>query len=235
MPNPTDLPFPVRPRVTILTKPLGTKDWPIYPVKQATVLLDVVCIGISTGGPAALFSMFPQIDENFPLPILIVQHIPNSFTQDFINSLAKVSPIPVKKAEEGDVIKAGVVLVAPGDRHMTVIRRGAHRVIKLLDSEAVGGHKPSVDVLFASVAQYYRERTLAVLMTGMGKDGARQMGELYNLGALTIAQDSASCVVYGMPKMAIECGYVHHVVALSKMAITLNHFAQRYSGNTGKR
>jgi two-component system, chemotaxis family, protein-glutamate methylesterase/glutaminase len=205
------------------------KDWPQYSPLRTTKVVDVVCIGISTGGPAALMKVLKQLDADFPLPILIVQHIPVDFVDDFVRSLSSVSTLPVKVAENGMRISRGTILVAPGDRHLTVIRDGLFKVVKIVDAPAVSGHRPSVDVLFASMVLAYQGRCIAVIMTGMGKDGAREMGELYNVGAITIAQDEKSSVVYGMPKAAIEAGYVHFVVSLDRMATTLISLAQKYS------
>ncbi|NIZ46671.1 CheB methylesterase domain-containing protein [Entomospira nematocerorum] len=205
------------------------KDWPKYQPHSTTNAADVVCIGISTGGPAALMKMLPLIPEDFPLPILIVQHIPLDFIDDFIRGLSSCSSLPVKVAEDGARITKGAILVAPGDRHLTVVRDGLFKVVKLVDTPAVGGHRPSVDVMFSSIAKAYHGRAIAVLMTGMGKDGAKEMGHLYNLGAITVAQDEKTSVVYGMPRAAIEAGYVHFVVSLDRMAKTLISLAEKYS------
>ncbi|NIZ18871.1 CheB methylesterase domain-containing protein [Entomospira culicis] len=205
------------------------KDWPKYEPTRFTKSADIVCIGISTGGPAALIKMLGQIEEDFPLPIVIVQHIPLDFVDDFVRSLSSSAKLPIRIAEEGQKVKRGEILVAPGNQHLTIVREGLYKKVKLTSTPAVGGHRPSVDVLFASVAQAYHGRVIAVLMTGMGKDGAREMGELYNLGAITVAQDEKSSVVYGMPKAAVDAGYVHYVVSLDRMAKTLISLANKYS------
>ena len=128
----------------------------------------------------------------------------------------------MKEAENGDVIAGGRVLVAPGDRHLAVEQKPLARVVRLDDSAPIHGHKPSVEVLFDSVAKAYGNRACALIMTGMGKDGAEAMGAIYEAGGLTAAQDAESCVVFGMPKAAIGLGYIHHVLPLSGISDFLN-------------
>lgn len=175
---------------------------------------ELLAIGISTGGPNALRKVFAMIPENFPLPIVVVQHMPAGFTKEFAKGLDRISPLQVKEAEEGDILKAGRVLIAPGDRHIKVERKSLGGIIHLEDSDLVSGHKPSADVLFESVAKCYGKNAIAVIMTGMGKDGARQIGEIYRAGGYTLGQNQDSCVVYGMPKVAFEHGYIHEQFSL---------------------
>ncbi len=184
----------------------------------------IVAIGISTGGPQALQYLLPQLPGDFPAAILVVQHMPESFTNMFARRLDEISSIRVKEAQSGDVLLAGRVLICPGNRHIKVKRLPLDDVVVLSDESKVNGHRPSADVLFESVAQELRDKVIAVLMTGMGDDGARGLGSVKAAGGLTIAQSEESCVVYGMPKAAIERGNAMRVVSLEMMANTL--FAQ---------
>lgn len=187
--------------------------------------IELIAIGISTGGPNALREVFAKLDPQLKQPIVVVQHMPAGFTAEFAKSLDKICPLEVKEAEEGDLIKTGRILIAPGDKHIEVERKALAAVAHLSDAPAVNGHRPSADVLFASVAREYGGRALGVIMTGMGKDGARELGSLLKAGALTLGQDEASSVVYGMPKVAWELGHVMEQVPLSRMAERLSALA----------
>jgi two-component system chemotaxis response regulator CheB len=189
---------------------------------RAPDVIEAIAIGISTGGPNALRTIFPRLRGDLGIPLLVVQHMPPGFTKEFALSLNRICPLEVKEAEDGDVVAGGRVLVAPGDRHMTVTQKPLARVVRLDDAPPVHGHKPSVDVLYSSVAKVYGNRACAVIMTGMGKDGAEAMGDIYEAGGLTAAQDAESCVVYGMPKVAVGLGYVHHVLALGDIPDFIN-------------
>lgn len=181
----------------------------------------VVAIGISTGGPNALQEMLSRLPADFPGTILIVQHMPEGFTEMFARRLNECCAIHVKEAHSGDVLQAGRALICPGNKHMRVRRMPLGDVVVLGDEDRVNGHRPSVEVLFKSVASEFGSKAVGVLMTGMGEDGAEGLGELKAAGAVTIAQDEASCVVYGMPKAAIEKGYAQRVVSLEMMPNTL--------------
>jgi len=181
----------------------------------------VVAIGVSTGGPQALQYFLPQLPANFPGAILLVQHMPEGFTEMFARRLDEVCAIHVKEARSGDVLLAGRALICPGNRHLKVKRLPLDDVAVLSDDPKVNGHRPSVNVLFQSVAQEFGSRSMAVLMTGMGDDGADGMGAVKAAGGTTIAQSEDSCVVYGMPKAAIDRGFAQRVVGLSELANTL--------------
>ncbi len=183
---------------------------------------EILAIGISTGGPNALRKVFAMIPENFPLPIIVVQHMPAGFTREFAKGLDRISAIDVKEAEDGDLLKPGRALIAPGDRHVSVERKSLSGLVRLHDTGLVSGHKPSADVLFESVAKHYGKNALAVIMTGMGKDGARKIGEIYRKGGYTLGQDQESCVVYGMPKVAYEHGYINEQFSLIDLPKKLN-------------
>ena len=184
--------------------------------------IEIVAIGVSTGGPNALREVLSRIDARIGVPIVVVQHMPPGFTAEFARSLAKICPLEVKEAEEGDLLLPGRVLIAPGANHLRVDRRPLAAVASLGEDAPVNGHRPSVGVLFESVARGFRAGSLAVIMTGMGRDGAREIGEIHRGGGLTIAQDEASCVVFGMPKVAIESGAIQYVVPLTDMAPAIN-------------
>jgi two-component system chemotaxis response regulator CheB len=188
---------------------------------QASGPSRVVAIGISTGGPNALQYLFSQLSEDFPGCILVVQHMPEGFTDMFARRLNECSAIDVKEARSGDLLLAGRALICPGNRHMKVRRLPHGDIAVLVDLPRVNGHRPSVDVLFQSVAQEFGSSALAVLMTGMGDDGAAGLGAVKSAGGLTIAQSPDTCVVDSMPRAGIERGWASRVVSLSNLASVL--------------
>jgi len=181
----------------------------------------VVAIGVSTGGPQALQYVLPQLPKDFPGTILIVQHMPEGFTDMFSRRLDEICSIRVKEAQSGDLLLPGRALVCPGSRHMKAKRLPLGDVVVLSEEPRVNGHRPSVDVLFRSVAEEFGNKAIALLMTGMGEDGAQGMSHVKSAGGMTIAQSEDSCVVFGMPKAAIERGYAVRVVGLEAIANTL--------------
>jgi len=181
----------------------------------------VVAIGVSTGGPQALQYVLPQLPRDFPGTILIVQHMPEGFTDMFSRRLDEICGIRVQEAQSGDLLLPGRALVCPGSRHLKVKRLPLGDVAVLSDEPRVNGHRPSVDVLFKSVAEEFGDKAVALLMTGMGEDGAQGMNHVKSAGGMTIAQSEDSCVVFGMPKAAIERGYAVRVVGLEAIANTL--------------
>jgi two-component system chemotaxis response regulator CheB len=181
----------------------------------------VVAIGISTGGPNALQYLFSQLPEDFPGCLVVVQHMPEGFTDMFARRLHESSPIEVKEAQSGDLLLAGRALICPGNRHIKVRRMAHGDIAVLVDQPRVNGHRPSVDVLFQSVAQEFGGNALAVLMTGMGEDGAAGMGAIQSAGGITIAQSLDTCVVDSMPRAAITRGFVSRVVSLPNLASIL--------------
>jgi len=183
--------------------------------------INIISIGISTGGPNALREILPLFPSDFPVPIVIVQHMPPGFTYEFAASLDKICNLRVKEAEENDVIKQGRILIAPGNKHIRFEKKSLATVIKLDDSQPVNGHRPSVDVLFESTAEIYGSNTLACIMTGMGKDGASNIGLILKKGGITIAQDQETSVVFGMPKVAIEKENIQIVRPLNKISETI--------------
>jgi two-component system chemotaxis response regulator CheB len=178
---------------------------------------EVIAIGISTGGPDALRVVFADLDPDLKQPILVVQHMPAGFTLEFAKSLDRISPLKVKEGEEGDILTPGWAYIAPGNKHIEVEHKGGSALLHLSDAPPVSGHRPSADVLFASVAMTYTNHVLGVIMTGMGRDGAHQLGTVYKEGGITLGQDEKTAVVYGMPRVAWEMGHVMEQVPLAKM------------------
>lgn len=185
------------------------------PVLKPTVKTQIVAIGSSTGGPAALHKILSVIPADFPVPIVVVQHISFGFVQGLAQWLNDASPLKVKVAQVGEKVQPGTVYLAPDDNHMLVDQLSR---IALSSADAIGGHRPAVTALFQSVAQSYGPAAIAAILTGMGADGAVGMKALCEAGAITIAQDEASCVVFGMPKEAIALGAVQQVVPLDRIA-----------------
>lgn len=177
----------------------------------------IVSIGISTGGPKALQSVIPQLPEDIDAPILIVQHMPPKFTKSLADRLDVLSNVRVKEAEDGDKLKNGVVYIAPGDYHMIVAQEGNDKVIRLNQQPPYSGHRPSVNIMFDSVAELYKSNAVAVIMTGMGGDGAEKLKKIRDYGGRTIGQDKETCVVYGMPRVAAELGAVEFVEGLEQI------------------
>ena len=177
----------------------------------------IVAIGVSTGGPNALQYLFSHLPHDFSGSILVVQHMPENFTELFARRLDEICPIRVKEAQAGDLLVAGRALIAPGNRHMRVKRLPLGNVVLLGDQAPVNGHRPSVDVLFRSVAEEFGPEAMGVLMTGMGEDGAAGLGAIRASGGFTLAQSEETCVVYGMPKAAIERGFAMRIAHLQEL------------------
>jgi len=191
--------------------------------------LEIIAIGISTGGPNALREVFARLDPDLPQPIVVVQHMPAGFTEEFANSLNRICPLEVKEAAEGDLVKPGRILIAPGDKHLEIERRSLATVAHITDAPPQNGHRPSADVLFSSVAREFQNRALGIIMTGMGRDGAAKLAELYREGSRTVGQDEGSSIVYGMPRVAWEIGGVMEQVPLSGMADIINKYGKEYA------
>jgi len=191
--------------------------------------IEIIAIGISTGGPNALREIFAKLDPNLPQPIVVVQHMPAGFTEEFANSLNRICPLEVKEAREGDLIKPGRVLIAPGDKHIQVEKRPLATIAHLSDAPPENGHRPSADVLFDSVRKEFQNHALGIIMTGMGRDGAAKLAELFREGSRTIGQDETSSIVYGMPRVAWELGGVMEQVPLSGMADAINRYGREYA------
>ena len=209
-------------------RPLSTPGLPrtsSVPVKRPTPNFkrsksEIIAIGISTGGPNALARMLPMIPNNIGVPIVIVQHMPPMFTQSLAHSLSGKCQIEVREAKQGEPIVPNTALIAPGGKQMKLVAGadGKSRVIKITDDPPENGCKPSVDYLFRSVAHHYVGRATGVIMTGMGSDGTDGLKLMKQNGATIIAQNEATCVVYGMPREAAETGLADAVLPLDEIA-----------------
>jgi len=177
----------------------------------------VVAIGASTGGTEAIFEVVRRFKKDIP-GVVVVQHMPPGFTQMYAERLNNQCEVAVKEAQTGDKVLPGRVLIAPGDRQMRLVRVGGDYQVECRGTERVSGHCPSVDVLFRSVAKAAGSKAVGVILTGMGGDGAKGLLEMRNAGALTVGQDKASCVVYGMPKVAYEIGAVQQQASITAIA-----------------
>jgi two-component system chemotaxis response regulator CheB len=185
----------------------------------------IVAIGTSTGGTQALETVLTALPATAP-GIVIVQHMPEKFTASFAKRLDSLCEIRVKEASDQDRVLPGLALIAPGGRHMLLKRSGAQYHVEILDGPLVNRHKPSVDVLFRSVAKYAGSNAVGFIMTGMGDDGARGLREMREAGAPTVAQDEKSCVVFGMPKEAIALGAADKVMPLDQIPDEIMRYAR---------
>ena len=216
--RPPVAPIEVTPKLSadaVLSKPLS------HSMIKTTEI--VVAVGASTGGTEALAVLLRALPPDCP-GIVIVQHMPEVFTKTFADRLNDECRINVKEAENNDTILRGHALIAPGNKHMLVKRSGAKYYVEVIDGPLVNRHRPSVDVLFRSTAQYAGSSAIGIIMTGMGDDGAKGMAEMKEAGAFTIAQDEKSCVVFGMPKEAIKLNAVDKILPLDQIA----PFVQKY-------
>jgi len=186
------------------------------PLAMTRTTNKVVAVGASTGGTQALQSMLTAMPPNAP-GMVIVQHMPEHFTRAFANRLNELCAVEVTEATDGDTVTPGRALIAPGNYHMLLRRSGAVYYVQIRNGPLVARQRPSVDVLFKSVAQHAGRNAVGVIMTGMGTDGAEGMLQMKRAGAATIAQDEASCVVFGMPKAAIDLDCVDRVVSLARI------------------
>ena len=182
----------------------------------------VVAIGASTGGTDALQKLLAALPGDAP-GMVIVQHMPEKFTAHFAERLDSLCAVTVKEAEDGDTVLRGQALIAPGNRHLLLKRSGARYYVEVRDGPLVTRHRPSVDVLFRSIARYAGSNAVGVILTGMGDDGARGMQEMKSAGAFNIAQDEATCVVFGMPHEAIKLGGVDRTLPLERIAPEILH------------
>ncbi|HXY00673.1 MAG TPA: chemotaxis response regulator protein-glutamate methylesterase [Candidatus Limnocylindrales bacterium] len=190
----------------------------------------VIAIGISTGGPNALQYLLTQIPGDIPATFVVVQHMPEGFTDMFAHRLDECCALEVQEAKSGDLLLAGRVLICPGNRHMMVRRMPRGDMVVLSDGPPLNGHRPSVDVLFHSVAQEFGLTAVGILMTGMGEDGAEGLGAIKAAGGMTIAQSEDTCVVSGMPRAAILKGYANKILPLETLGAYL---CLQYGGHSG--
>lgn len=213
----------------VAAKPTGIKAGPAIQLPRRIGKGDkMVAIGTSTGGPRALQEILTKIPADFPAGILIVQHMPPDFTKSLAERLNSLSALEIKEAEDGDVIRPGLVLIAPGDYHMRAARMPNQQVqVKISQEAAIGSHRPAVDPMFLSVAEIYKEHAVGVILTGMGHDGTIGMKAIKEHGGYTIAEDQTTAVVYGMPRSAKESGAVDKVVPLPSVASTIIHYVTK--------
>ncbi len=174
----------------------------------------VVALGTSTGGPRALQEVIPRLPGSLPAPVVVVQHMPPKFTRSLAERLDSTSAVRVTEAEEGDALTPGHVLIAPGGRHMRV---GPDRRIHLSDEPPLWGVRPAADYLLESVLEQFGDRTIGVILTGMGQDGCRAMRAIHAQGGQTIAESEETCVIYGMPRAVVEAGAADHVAPLHRV------------------
>jgi len=198
------------------------------PVRHPAQPSRIIAIGVSTGGPNALQYVLSQIPGDFPASIVVVQHMPEGFTEMFANRLDECCALDVHEAHSGDLLLAGRVLICPGNRHLMVRRMPRGDMAVLSDGAPVNGHRPSCDVLFHSVAQHFGLTAVGVIMTGMGEDGAEGLGAIKASGGMTIAQSEDTCVVSSMPRAAISKGYAEKIIPLDALGSFL---AQHYGSD----
>jgi len=191
---------------------------------NSTLVKNIVTIGTSTGGPRALHEVIPNISGKINAPVLIVQHMPKGFTKSLADRLNMVSQLSVKEAEDGEILQNGFAYIAPGDKHLKIKSAGVDKYAVYLDGgDAINGHRPAVDAMMYSIADNPIKNVIAVVMTGMGNDGAKGLEKLKLVkNAKTISEDEKTCVVYGMPKAAAETGKVDMVVPLNNIANEIN-------------
>ncbi|MBF0505282.1 MAG: chemotaxis response regulator protein-glutamate methylesterase [Nitrospirae bacterium] len=181
--------------------------------------IGIVSVGTSTGGPKALQEIIPRLPKDFPVPIVVAQHMPPNFTGPFAERLNQLSQIEVREAVEGESLKPGVALIAPGRGHMRVMRvRGIETIVSISENKEEFIYRPSVDALMSSVAEYFPGRALGIILTGMGNDGLRGLINLKKTGGRVFAQDEETCVVYGMPKAVVDAGIADKVLPIEEIA-----------------
>jgi two-component system, chemotaxis family, protein-glutamate methylesterase/glutaminase len=184
--------------------------------------IDLIAIGISTGGPQALACLIPQLPEDLPVPVVIVLHMPIGYTKMYAERLNKLSAIAVKEVEDGDLITAGMVFLAQAGKHLTFRRQANGAILAHLTSRPFDTlHRPSVDVMFCSAAEVYQDRVLGIIMTGMGEDGKEGSAWLKAKGSFVYTEAESSCVVYGMPRSVVEAGLSDRIVTLENMVQTI--------------
>ena len=231
-------------RAKVKRKVSMTAGYPVEPKYSADVILSgskpgsmikttetVIAIGASTGGTDALLNFLQAMPSDAP-GIIIVQHMPEHFTLSFANRLNDLCQIEVKEAENGDAVFRGRALIARGNHHLMLKRSGARYYVEVVEGPLVNRHRPSVDVLFRSTAQYAGRNAIGIIMTGMGDDGAKGLLEMKEAGAYTVAQDEKSCIVFGMPNEAIKINAASIVLPLNKIASHVYQYESRLISGT---
>ena len=211
-------------KITPLTSSTTAKPAAVVALKRTTANIqqangiDIVAIGTSTGGPLALQHVLADLPEDFPKPIVMIQHMPATFTPAFAKRLDQICKISVKEAEDGDQLKPGVAFLAPGGKQMLIENRSGKAVIRIIESEPGLTYKPSVDVTFRSINNVFPAKTLAIVLTGMGADGREGARLLKSQGSEVWAQDEESCVVYGMPAAIVDAGLADNILSINDIS-----------------
>lgn len=221
-----DLVDKVRMASTARVQPFQEKKAPQAIVPITGAFQRIIAVGASTGGTEAIKTLLSTVPSNCP-PILITQHIPKVFSTSFAERLNRCLEMEVFEAQEGMIIRPGCVYIAPGDFHLTIATSGAKKVCRIIQTEKVNRHRPAVDVMFNSILDYYGSKVVAVMLTGMGADGANGMLRLKQAGAITYAQDQATSVVWGMPQAAFNIGAVDEVLPLQNISQQMLKSAQK--------
>ncbi len=203
-------------RAKLRLKGFKPQEQPLAVNHKATMKREVISIGASTGGPPALQYILSHLPKDFPVPVVIAQHMPRLFTQSFAERLDRISQLTVKEAEDREPVQSGVALIAPGDTHLALRRRGKQVVVELVkDGKYI--YRPSVDLLMGSTASTYEASATGLILTGMGSDGVIGMKELKSKGGYVIAQDEETCVVYGMPRAVVNAGCADAVLPIDRI------------------
>lgn len=210
-----------KPAQTIVKPPPGSLSQRTGSIATPKGDIRLVAIGTSTGGPVALQEVLTKLQKNFPAPVLLIQHMPGTFTPAFAQRLNGLCAIGVKEAQDGDVLQPGQAYLAPGGRQMLLEKRGNDMILKIADAPTPQTYKPSVDITFASIAKHFPKQTLAVVMTGMGADGREGARLLKQGGSRIWTQDESSCVVYGMPAAVKEAGLSERELSLKDIGPAL--------------
>ena len=215
-------PHPLSPVST--STPAAVKSTVIASSKPvAPSRIDVLAIGVSTGGPNALADFLPSIPKDFPVPIVLVQHMPPVFTKCLADRLSMKCQVPVHEGVAGSVLKAGEIWIAPGDFHMVVVKKGMSVELAMNQDPRENSCRPAVDVLFRSVAKVYGKHSLAVILTGMGQDGLRGCEVIREIGGQVVVQDEGTSVVWGMPGSVAQAGLAEKILPLSEIASEIKH------------
>lgn len=216
-----------RPKPLAAARPAPVMARPSTQGKPPPGHFELLLIGVSTGGPKTLSTIIPKLPADLRAPVLIVQHMPPMFTASLAEHLNRDSALNVKEAQEGDLVKRGDVLIAPGGKHMVIAKRGTDLVVKLNEDPPVNSCRPAVDVLFDSAVQCTNNPILAVILTGMGEDGARGVEKLKSKTCYCLSQSKESCVVYGMPQAIESRGLADEVIDADKMALRITQLINR--------
>lgn len=215
--------LPVQPSIDTNRKPISSvlpqsQESSKWETPENPINTNIIVIGISTGGPAALAKLIPRLPADLPVPVVIVQHMPPLFTNNLAKTLDESSELKVYEAEPGQTLEPGSVYIAPGGKQLKISNSGARRILRVTEDPPENNCRPSVDYLFRSVAELYGRNALGIIMTGMGNDGTAGCQELASRGARILLQDEQSCVVYGMPRAAAESGIPHECLSLDRIA-----------------